>query len=665
MDEDRRVRGVIRTARNSRCDACEFPPLPRRPPTCLTHPASLHPPSHCRHSRLISHRTSLGRPLSRWVSSSPLQHLTYSLSPCALCTSLVSLSTPLQPLSLSDGGITPHLTPLTKPLQQTPSQRLTTRSFQSLILTHKLRRHLAAHPCPLSRWHPPHSVSISPLTASPQSAYLPASYVRMISPPISPLPGFSLSAHSNPLSASSSLLFPPSLFTWAPSPDSPTPFTLMASSPRALGFSFLPSLLSPPGLLSSPNDAGFNSSLPSFNLPAAVEEVDAPPSTGRSTSQSLTPEKQQGRPSPTLASAITMAIATSPRSPALPPTSPSHSPLLLSSFPPMATTSASQPTPAVAPCGSSQQSVCHPTLTLLRSSFDHHTAITAAEQSRWQLLLSTSSLHHTRAQAEVGRLYEHFDAIVRRLSGVYERRLDEDTGGAPLSSGSMEGERVKAEALKAVHTIADKFVTSRQAVLHLHLYQSSAAASKPPRTSSRSSSSSSSSSGNTSSASLPNSSSPPSSSRPIRKVRRVVNPPPPNSTSTKRSYFHKHSTAPLKQWLQVNMSDPYPSSEVKSELSTVSGLTYEQVQHWFINARMRVWRPMLRRQKEEQERRQREQQHTDGAMPTASMDCEQTTATAEDGDSSGCETSMKEEQAVACEVREWKLQSAEIVPELP
>lgn len=28
------------------------------------------------------------------------------------------------------------------------------------------------------------------------------------------------------------------------------------------------------------------------------------------------------------------------------------------------------------------------------------------------------------------------------------------------------------------------------------------------------------------------------------------------------------------------MSDPYPSSEVKTELSGVSGLTYEQVQHW-------------------------------------------------------------------------------------
>ena len=417
----------------------------------------------------------------------------------------------------------------------------------------------------------------------------------MISPPISPLPSFSLSAPSNQLSTpSSSLLFPPSLYTWSAPPDSPTPFTLMAGSAATHALSSLPPLLSPLGLVSSPRDVAFNSSLLSFNLPAAMEPMDGSPSSGRSASQSFAPDKRQGRPSPMLASAITMAIAASSHPPA--PRPPSPSPLLLSSFPPVATSSASQPTPAVAPSTSStQQSVCHPTLTLLRSSFDRHTAITTAEQSRWQLLLSTSSLHHTRAQAEVGRLYEHFDAIVRRLSGVYERRMDEDADGASMGGGSMEAEKVRTEALKAVHTIADKFVTSRQAVLHLHLYQSSAAASKPPRTSSRSSSSSSSSSGNSASASPTDPSSPPSSSRPIRKARRVVNPPPPNSTSTKRSYFHKHSTAPLKQWLQANMSDPYPSSEVKSELSTISGLTYEQVQHWSVSTHHHTCISVLRR----------------------------------------------------------------------
>ena len=483
----------------------------------------------------------------------------------------------------------------------------------------------------------------------------------MISPPTSSLPNFSLSAHANLLFSSSSaaLLFPPSLRAWTPQPDSPVALAQMAGSPGTLGYLAAPPLLSPLGLAPASGELSFNSSLPSMHLPAAAEQAEAPPADGRCTTQALARHKQHGKPSPTLASAITMAVAATP----LPhPPSPPTSPLLLSSFPPVATASTSQPTPAVAASPSaSQLAVSHPTLTLLRSSFDQHTAITAAEQSRWQSLLSTSSLHHTRAQAEVGRLYEHFDAIVRRLSGVYERRLEEEVDGVAVAE--RHSETVRTEALKAVHTIADKFVTSRQAVLHLHLYQSSSAASKPPRTSSRSSSSSSSSSCHSASASPPRPSSPPASTRPVRKARRVVNPPPPNSTSLKRSYFHKHSTAPLKAWLACNMSDPYPSSEVKSELSGVSGLTYEQVQHWFINARMRVWRPMLRRQKEEQERRQREQQQAEAAMASAQAEDERMSEAADDGDSSEGESSVERE--ATSEVQEWRAQSGGEVPRLP
>ena len=83
----------------------------------------------------------------------------------------------------------------------------------------------------------------------------------------------------------------------------------------------------------------------------------------------------------------------------------------------------------------------------------------------------------------------------------------------------------------------------------------------------------------------------------------------------------------------------------------------------FINARMRVWRPMLRRQKEEQERRQRSQQLTEGT--TATLDYGRPGLPVEDSDSSDCDTSVKGEESEACEVRARKVESAEVVPRLP
>jgi len=50
---------------------------------------------------------------------------------------------------------------------------------------------------------------------------------------------------------------------------------------------------------------------------------------------------------------------------------------------------------------------------------------------------------------------------------------------------------------------------------------------------------------------------------------------------------------PMEEWFSKNLDDPYPSAEVKWQLSVVTGLSYEQVQHWFINARMRKRKRML------------------------------------------------------------------------
>lgn len=46
-------------------------------------------------------------------------------------------------------------------------------------------------------------------------------------------------------------------------------------------------------------------------------------------------------------------------------------------------------------------------------------------------------------------------------------------------------------------------------------------------------------------------------------------------------------------------TDPYPDADTKKSLAEVTHLSYEQVTHWYINARMRFWRPLVRsRQKE-------------------------------------------------------------------
>ena len=53
--------------------------------------------------------------------------------------------------------------------------------------------------------------------------------------------------------------------------------------------------------------------------------------------------------------------------------------------------------------------------------------------------------------------------------------------------------------------------------------------------------------------------------------------------------FSQEAVGVLRGWLDAHDDDPYPSATTKAELARSTGLTYEQVQHWFINARMRLW----------------------------------------------------------------------------
>jgi len=60
-----------------------------------------------------------------------------------------------------------------------------------------------------------------------------------------------------------------------------------------------------------------------------------------------------------------------------------------------------------------------------------------------------------------------------------------------------------------------------------------------------------------------------------------------------RGTLKKESVDVLKQWLFSHFSHPYPSEDEKIALAGETGLKPIQVNYWFINARVRIWRPLL------------------------------------------------------------------------
>ncbi|KAK9283283.1 hypothetical protein L1049_011519 [Liquidambar formosana] len=54
-----------------------------------------------------------------------------------------------------------------------------------------------------------------------------------------------------------------------------------------------------------------------------------------------------------------------------------------------------------------------------------------------------------------------------------------------------------------------------------------------------------------------------------------------------------HAVAVLKSWLFEHFLHPYPSDSDKQMLAQQTGLSRSQVSNWFINARVRIWKPMV------------------------------------------------------------------------
>lgn len=68
---------------------------------------------------------------------------------------------------------------------------------------------------------------------------------------------------------------------------------------------------------------------------------------------------------------------------------------------------------------------------------------------------------------------------------------------------------------------------------------------------------------------------------------------PKKKKGKRRGSLPKSAKNHLKKWLFANFNHPYPTEDQKAQLARETGLSHQQVNYWFINARVRIWRPML------------------------------------------------------------------------
>lgn len=61
-----------------------------------------------------------------------------------------------------------------------------------------------------------------------------------------------------------------------------------------------------------------------------------------------------------------------------------------------------------------------------------------------------------------------------------------------------------------------------------------------------------------------------------------------------RMCLSSSSKSMLRKWFDEHFHHPYPSEEEKQALSQQTGITMDQVNNWFINTRVRAWKPKVK-----------------------------------------------------------------------
>ncbi|XP_047323166.1 BEL1-like homeodomain protein 1 [Impatiens glandulifera] len=73
----------------------------------------------------------------------------------------------------------------------------------------------------------------------------------------------------------------------------------------------------------------------------------------------------------------------------------------------------------------------------------------------------------------------------------------------------------------------------------------------------------------------------------------MMPPPPPHNAWRHQRGLPEKAVSVLRAWLFEHFLHPYPKDSDKHMLAKQTGLTRSQVSNWFINARVRLWKPMV------------------------------------------------------------------------
>ncbi|KAF4395654.1 hypothetical protein G4B88_013428 [Cannabis sativa] len=88
----------------------------------------------------------------------------------------------------------------------------------------------------------------------------------------------------------------------------------------------------------------------------------------------------------------------------------------------------------------------------------------------------------------------------------------------------------------------------------------------------------------------------------------------PRSAWRSQRGLPEHAVAVLRKWLFEHFLHPYPTDSEKQMLAQQTGLSRTQVSNWFINSRVRLWKPMVEEIQDLQTQQQTTQSHSHTTM---------------------------------------------------